>query len=464
MGAPSRSVWVQLPEIGSTEVHCFLAGDILGVEFEIGPMVLPAAAEAALAIDTRDVMRQLHAARDMDDLGQRFVSAVARATGFAQKGALTMEKRLRGLLAYSEVGQIVRIPGPVSLERVIEEAKKDVCLELNAAQGEISIQDSLPTVYSDMSGLQTLFDNLLSNAIKFRSTAPLRIRIWAEPVGDQWQIVMADNGIGISPAYHQLVFGLFQRLFITDDAGGVGLGLALCQRIVQQHGGKIWLNSELGKGTTVTFTLPRPPEEVNAMTLSERKMLAPSLLRESTHKAHERLETIALMAPLSSGRVSAEQYRRALAGLYGFYRPAEEALFSLESNIATAMGITPKLPALLKDLTALGMTENDLASLPLCASLPKAESTAAQIGMLYVLEGATLGGQVVRKRIAHSLGNLTPLVTNFHGFHGDKAGPWWKHFQEELSQRLDDQPTALEQAVDSALASFAALEGWLGLL
>lgn len=427
---------------------------------------LDADVQKLLWVTSHDLREPLRAVNVYTELLRRNYSASLdkqglEYIGFAQKGALTMEKRLRGLLAYSEIGQNECPSGSVPLDRVLEEAQKDCRDELKAAKAEIHIQDRLPAVHGDMDSLRTLFDNLLNNAVKFRSQTPLEIRIWAESVGGHWQIAVADNGIGIDPAYHQLVFGLFQRLSNSETESSVGLGLTLCQRIVQRLGGQIWLNSEPGLGTTVTFTLPRPSEEVTAMPLSERQMLAPTVLRESTHKAHEKLETAAIMAPLSSGRVSEAEYRRALAALYGFYRPSEEVLFFKEPNMAAAMGIKPKLPSLLKDLAALGMSEDELTALPLCSSLPEAKTPAAQIGMLYVLEGATLGGQVVRKRIAHALGSRTSLATNFHGFHGDQAGPWWKLFQGELSRRLDAEPIALQQAVDTALATFSALDDWL---
>jgi len=164
------------------------------------------------------------------------------------------------------------------------------------------------------------------------------------------------------------------------------------------------------------------------------------------------------MAPLSSDSVSSQDYRRALAGLYGYYRPAEEWLFRQSPCLAQEIGIRRKYPALIQDLSALGLAAEGLA---LCHDVPELVSPPAQLGMLYVLEGATLGGQVIRKRLWRSFGEQTPEITHFHGFHGDGAGPWWRSFQQALSDRLDAEPSLTSEAVEAALVTFASLEAWL---
>ena len=190
-------------------------------------------------------------------------------------------------------------------------------------------------------------------------------------------------------------------------------------------------------------------------------MLAPQILRERTKQAHAGLEQTAVMAPLSGENVSQRQYQDALAALYGFYSPAERLLYAQSPCEAVAMGIGAKAPALRQDLLALGMAVSEIEALPLCADLPLPDGAARQLGMLYVLEGATLGGQVIRKRLVASFAEKTPDVTHFHGFHGDGAGPWWKRFQSQLAEKLDIDPIATEAAVQSALETFASLECWL---
>jgi signal transduction histidine kinase len=99
----------------------------------------------------------------------------------------------------------------------------------------------------------TLFQNLFSTAIKYRSEAPIRIQIAAEQVGSSWIVKVTDNGVGIAPEYHDQVFGLFKRLH-GRDIPGTGVGLAICKKIVEGMGGRIWIESEVGKGSTFCFT------------------------------------------------------------------------------------------------------------------------------------------------------------------------------------------------------------------
>ncbi|WP_161539756.1 biliverdin-producing heme oxygenase [Paramagnetospirillum kuznetsovii] len=183
-----------------------------------------------------------------------------------------------------------------------------------------------------------------------------------------------------------------------------------------------------------------------------------AVLRRATHDLHERLERLPVMAPLTAGCVSAPQYLRALARLYGFYAPMEAVLFG--DTLPDSMGVRPKSPALLRDLSALGLSGDAITTLPHCTRLPALSDPSQRLGALYVLEGATLGGRVVLRRIADSLGELTHTATNFHGFHGDEVGPWWKYFQAELTERLRDQPS-IAHATHGATATFDSLGAWL---
>jgi PAS domain S-box-containing protein len=114
----------------------------------------------------------------------------------------------------------------------------------------------LPILRARKSGLAQVFQNLISNAIKYRSQAPLRIRIDAVADERVWLFSVADNGVGISPAYHKAIFGLFKRLD-AHLSGGTGVGLALCRKIVERQGGRIWVESEPGNGSVFRFTIPR---------------------------------------------------------------------------------------------------------------------------------------------------------------------------------------------------------------
>lgn len=116
--------------------------------------------------------------------------------------------------------------------------------------------EPLPVVEGDEVQLGLLFQNLLSNALKFRDSRPLQIHIAARRNGRQWIFAVHDNGIGIDSQYQEQIFEVFQRLHTRDTYPGTGIGLAICKKIVERHGGRIWVESEVGKGATFFFTLP----------------------------------------------------------------------------------------------------------------------------------------------------------------------------------------------------------------
>jgi chemotaxis family two-component system sensor kinase Cph1 len=116
--------------------------------------------------------------------------------------------------------------------------------------------DPLPTVMANGSQLAHLFSNLIENAIKFHGDEPPRVHISAKRKGDAWEVLVADNGIGIEPQYFDRIFKVFQRLHRKNEYPGTGIGLALCKKIVERHGGRIWIESKPGEGTTFFFTIP----------------------------------------------------------------------------------------------------------------------------------------------------------------------------------------------------------------
>jgi light-regulated signal transduction histidine kinase (bacteriophytochrome) len=125
---------------------------------------------------------------------------------------------------------------------------------LAEAQAEI-VRTKLPTVRGDALLLTALFQNLIGNSVKYRGEDPPRVEISATRGSDQWLVTISDNGIGIDPKYGDRVFAIFQRLHLRDQYDGTGIGLAMCRKIVEFHGGRIWLAEPVSRGATFRFTL-----------------------------------------------------------------------------------------------------------------------------------------------------------------------------------------------------------------
>ena len=144
---------------------------------------------------------------------------------------------------------------PTDCQVLVEQVLATLRLALDENDAVITC-DLLPTLAADPIQLGQLFQNLIGNALKFRNTQPPRIHIGAERQDADWVFSVRDNGIGIDPQYAERIFAIFQRLHAREAYPGTGIGLAICKRIVQRHSGRIWVESELGKGATFYFTLP----------------------------------------------------------------------------------------------------------------------------------------------------------------------------------------------------------------
>ncbi len=170
------------------------------------------------------------------------------------KAAMRLSSMIDDLLAYSRVGTTERpflvADSSIALSKALENLKTSI--DLSGA--EITAGD-LPTVTADEIQLVQLFQNLVSNAIKYSGARQPQVRVSARKAGNQWVFCVKDNGIGIEPKDHERVFGMFQRLHARNETQGNGMGLAICRAIVQRHGGKIWVESAIGKGSTFFFTL-----------------------------------------------------------------------------------------------------------------------------------------------------------------------------------------------------------------
>jgi signal transduction histidine kinase len=170
-------------------------------------------------------------------------------------GVKRMDMLIDDLLEYSRVEAKGKDFGPVNCSVALQEAVNNLHSAIEESGAELTY-DLLPTVIADASQLSRLFQNLISNAIKFRGNEPLKIRISAQQKGNKWIFSVKDNGIGINPQFFERIFVIFQRLHTTREHEGTGLGLAICKKIVERHGGQIWVESEQGKGSTFYFAIP----------------------------------------------------------------------------------------------------------------------------------------------------------------------------------------------------------------
>nr|ALV86306.1 hypothetical protein [uncultured bacterium 4] len=175
--------------------------------------------------------------------------------GFAVEGVKRMQTLIDDLLAYSRIGTKTRPFEPTDCNDIAAAALAQLRVAIEESGTEVRV-GALPTVPADPTQLLQLFQNLLANAIKFRGNAPSRIELAAEPGDEGWCFSVRDNGIGIAPEDFSRIFVLFQRLNGRAEYPGSGVGLAICKRIVERHGGRIWVESAPGEGAAFFFTLP----------------------------------------------------------------------------------------------------------------------------------------------------------------------------------------------------------------
>jgi PAS domain S-box-containing protein len=177
---------------------------------------------------------------------------------YAVDGASRMRRLIQDLLTYARISTRGEAFEPVALEEVLEDTREALKVAIEES-GATLTHDPLPTVTADPTQMGQLFQNLLSNALKFRGAEPPVVHIGARRSGDHagaWLFSVHDNGIGIDPAFFDRIFIVFQRLHGMTEYSGTGIGLALCRRIVERHGGHLWVESGPGRGATFFFTLP----------------------------------------------------------------------------------------------------------------------------------------------------------------------------------------------------------------
>jgi len=172
------------------------------------------------------------------------------------EGVARMSQLLKDILDYSQAGRADRThPEPAQAANILQWALMNLD-GLVKQTGAVITYDALPTVRADQTQLMIVLQQLIGNSIKFRSAEPPRIHISATPAPNgMWEFAVRDNGIGVAPEQTERVFGVFKRLH-GRDVPGTGIGLAICRKIIQAHNGRIWMESEPGRGATVRFTLP----------------------------------------------------------------------------------------------------------------------------------------------------------------------------------------------------------------
>ena len=208
--------------------------------------------EPLRAVSSYCQLFEKHYSKTLDERGVRWLE-------FVVNGAQRMQTLVSDLLTYARIDNKTqtwftvdsRVPCYLAIENL-----KQVIQE---TQAKITV-GKLPVVWADATQLEALFQNLISNAVKFRGDRPSHVSITAQKSGDDWQFAVQDNGIGIKPEFHERVFEIFKRLQSSDRYPGTGIGLAICKRIVEKFGGRIWVESQFGEGSTFYFTLPHPPD------------------------------------------------------------------------------------------------------------------------------------------------------------------------------------------------------------
>ncbi|HEY4997824.1 MAG TPA: ATP-binding protein, partial [Usitatibacter sp.] len=179
---------------------------------------------------------------------------------FIVDGAARMKQLIEDLLAFSRVGTRGRDFREVASGDCLAKALSNL-RGAQEASGAVVTHDPMPMVLADASQLAQIFQNLIGNAMKFRGGESTRIHVGAETREQVWVFTVRDNGIGLDPQYSDRIFMMFQRLHNKAEYPGTGIGLAICKKIVERHGGRIWVDSRPGGGSTFGFTLPRHSEE-----------------------------------------------------------------------------------------------------------------------------------------------------------------------------------------------------------
>jgi PAS domain S-box-containing protein len=179
---------------------------------------------------------------------------------FVVDGVARMQELINDLLAYSKIGHGSKVFEDVELEEVFSSTLSNLQVAIKESMAEVT-HDRLPSIHGCKREFCELFQNLISNAIKFHRQHPPKIHVSAKQKENEWVFSVADNGVGIEPQYFERIFVIFQRLYGKTEYPGSGIGLAICKKVVENHGGRIWVESNVGMGSTFFFSIPIKPNE-----------------------------------------------------------------------------------------------------------------------------------------------------------------------------------------------------------
>ena len=197
------------------------------------------------------------------EYGDQLDSSAREYMRFAVEGATRLTRLVSDLLEYARIGPKTLSLQAVDCDAALTQVLEGLRAHIEQSQARVE-REALPTVLGDPVLIAQVFQNLIENGIKFRSSAPPCVRVSAERVDDEWHFHFADNGVDIEPRFHDRIFQLFQRLHTSESYPGTGMGLALCKKVVERHGGRVWVESTLGQGSVFSFSLPALREISNA--------------------------------------------------------------------------------------------------------------------------------------------------------------------------------------------------------